>query len=511
MAFNITYVYQVITSQASRALKDIANKQKAVARTAATAAIKTRRFGDALDRLRRRAKSASEKLRNLGSAMTLRVTAPLGILVGLALRSSANLETLQVSFESMLGSADKARVVMKQLIDFTARTPFQLEGVGRSAKQLLAFGVTTEELMPTLRVLGDISAGANVPLNEMAAIFGKVKAKGKAYTEELLQLSDRGIPIISVLSDRFGVAKEAIFDMASDGKLSFEVIQEAMRSMTGKGGIFFKQMERQSKTLTGIFSTLKDNVNLALGELGNTLVKNLKLKETLKDVIAGIQAATKAFAEFSKNNPKLVKFGLIVAGLAFVLGPIIATLGFMLIGFSLLSGPVLAVVAAFGVLVLAGAGLAVVWDDFMRGLQRISDFANDVWSSFIKGLERIADFAVAITRPIIAAWDSVVGAIFGSQESIENAITAPQAITVPRTSIARAITAPQASIASGIEKIGGVLSGGGPEVRASGSQELTGRMAVDINLSGNTGAVKSVSARSIGNGNLGTNMRTITP
>lgn len=465
MAFNISYVYEIV-NKASGPLKKIAEQQKAVAKGAERAATKAKKFGAALERLRKRAGAASLKMRSLGSSLTLKVTAPLGILAGMALKSSASLETLQVSFESMLGSADKARETVKELVDFTARTPFQLEGVGKSAKQLLAFGVTSKDLLPTLSVLGDISAGANVPLTEMAAIFGKIKAKGKAYTEELLQMSDRGIPIIDILAKKFGVTKEAVFDAASKGKISFKIIQDAMGEMTSKGGIFFKQMDRQSRTMAGLFSTLKDNVVLALAELGDTLVETLDLKELLKDTIAGIQSATKAFTEFAKNNPKLVKFGLIIAGMAFVLGPLIAMIGFMAAGFALLSGPVLAVMAAVSLLSVGIAALLVFKDDVI---------------AFFTG---VSDAAIAAAAPVVAIWDDITSSISG------------------------AISA----VSSGIQTAKGFFGGGDDsEVKAPGAQELTGRLGIDINLAGNTNAVESASARPIGQGNLGMNMAVAGP
>ena len=464
MAFNISYVYEIV-NKASGPLKKIAAAQKAVARGATKATTVTRRFGDALERLRKKASAASSKMRSLGGALTLRVTAPLGLLAGMALKSSANLETLQTSFESMLGSADKARDTVKQLVDFTARTPFQLEGVGKSAKQLLAFGVTSKDLLPTLSILGDISAGANVPLTEMAAIFGKIKAKGKAYTEELLQMSDRGIPIIDILAKKFGVTKEAVFDAASKGKISFKIIEDAMKGMTSKGGIFTKQMERQSGTLAGLFSTLKDNITLALAEVGDVLVKNLDLKNLMKDVISNIQAATRAFAEFTKNNPRLTKFGLIIVGLVFILGPLIAFIGFMVAGFALLSGPVLIAVAAFSALAAGVAAVLVFKDDVI---------------AFFNG---VANAAIAAAAPVIEVWDNISGAV-------SNAIS---------------------TITSGIQTAKSFLGiGGDSEVRAPGAQEVTGQMGVNINLAGNTDAVESVSARQTG-GNLGMNMAVATP
>ena len=132
------------------------------------------------------ARNVGKRFQDFGAGALTKVTAPLALVGGFALNAYGKIEQLTTSFKSMLGGADAARAMVKKLTDFAASTPFQLEGIGQSAKQLLAFGVLQDNIVPVLRNLGDIAAGANIPLNEMAAIYGKVKAKGKAMTEELL-------------------------------------------------------------------------------------------------------------------------------------------------------------------------------------------------------------------------------------------------------------------------------------------------------------------------------------
>jgi len=60
------------------------------------------------------------------------------------------LEQTQVAFGTMLGSADKAKKLLTDLSDFAQKTPFELTGLRSTAKQLLAFGVSAEEMIPTL-------------------------------------------------------------------------------------------------------------------------------------------------------------------------------------------------------------------------------------------------------------------------------------------------------------------------------------------------------------------------
>ena len=99
----------------------------------------------------------------------------------------------------------------------------------------------------------------------MAQIYGKTMAKGKAQTEELNQMSERGVPIIRALVDlaaRYGntMSKADVYKAAERGQISYEVMDEALQLLTSDGEVFNNQMAKQSETLTGLASTVKDNL-----------------------------------------------------------------------------------------------------------------------------------------------------------------------------------------------------------------------------------------------------------
>lgn len=48
--------------------------------------------------------------------------------------------------------------MLQNLSDFAAKTPFELPEVRQNAKQLLAMGVSTENVIPTLKALGDVAS-----------------------------------------------------------------------------------------------------------------------------------------------------------------------------------------------------------------------------------------------------------------------------------------------------------------------------------------------------------------
>jgi hypothetical protein len=58
----------------------------------------------------------------------------------------------------MLGSATEAKQLLSDLSEFAKRTPFELVGIRENAKQLIAYGYEAKEIIPTLEILGNISA-----------------------------------------------------------------------------------------------------------------------------------------------------------------------------------------------------------------------------------------------------------------------------------------------------------------------------------------------------------------
>lgn len=198
--------------------------------------------------------------------------------IGTPLKLAAELEQTQVAFSTMLGSADKGAKLVADLQAMSAATPFETADLARASKSLLAFGVPLEKLLPTMQVLGDVSAGTGKDIGELSVIFGQIRGAGRLMGQDLLQLVNAGVPIIEELAKHFGKPASAIRDMVEKGKVSFNDVAQALTNLTGQGGRFEGMMDRQSQTVAGKWSTLKDNFNLALTEIGKVLIEAFDVK-----------------------------------------------------------------------------------------------------------------------------------------------------------------------------------------------------------------------------------------
>lgn len=336
-----------------------------------TIGAKTRKFDYALGQSMRKMQSFGKSTKQLGQSMTRSLTMPIAALGAAAIKSAADLETMETSFISLTGGAKQAADMMRNLNDFTAKTPFQIEAVAKSARQLIASGSGIDEVNTQLQFLGDIAATSGQPIDEIAAIFAKVNAKGKVELENLNQLAERGIPIFTALSEATGLPA----DKLGAGAVSVEQFNAVLKGFSAEGGFAAGAMERLSQTAAGKFSTALDNLKLA----GASLAKSLM--PVLKDMLDKFTGLMQTITQLS---PETKKYVLIAAGIGAALGPLLMILptlvqGFMLLG-KFVSGPLVkgfklmfsAMTSPIGLTVLAIAGLVAAffyfWDDIKKPL-----------------------------------------------------------------------------------------------------------------------------------------------
>lgn len=177
-------------------------------------------------------------------------------------------QQLEVAFNTMLGSSEKANVLMQQLVKTAATTPFDLQGVANGAKQLLAYGEDVEKVNDDLIRLGNIAAGLSQPLGDIVYLYGTTMTQGRLYTQDLNQFTGRGIPMIRELANQFGVAENEVKGLVEAGKVGFPEVQKVIMSLTDEGGMFFNLMQEQSKTITGQISNIEDAIATMFNEIG---------------------------------------------------------------------------------------------------------------------------------------------------------------------------------------------------------------------------------------------------
>lgn len=334
-----------------------------------------------------------------GVAGQMRTVGAAGLAVGGAtlllakgfVQQAGAMEQNQIAFETMLGSADKANTLLKEMTAFAAKTPFDLPGVIDAGKQLLAYGFEQKQVIDTTRMLGDVAAGLNIPLGDIIYLFGTLRAQGRAYTKDLNQFTARGIPILDALAKQYGITKAEVFDFAAAGKISFEDIEKAFQGMTNEGGLFFNLMDKQSKSTLGTWSNLKDSLIRVQITLGKALLP------AVNQIMDALMPVIDAFAKWAEKNPGLVK-GLVIAGLAILaIGGVLTTIGLLIppiVAAVQLLGVVLAVAFSPVTLIILAviAVIALLYLAWTKNFFGIRDIAQSVFSAIVTFIQNAIVF-----------------------------------------------------------------------------------------------------------------------
>jgi len=212
----------------------------------------------------------------LGPLVSAIGVAAVGAVAGVAalgvktLQLADNMDNAKIAFTQFLGSSEKADNFLSKLQDLAAHTPFEFAELQQASKMMLAFGFRAKDVVPLLTTLGDAAALTGSQVEDLANVFGQMRAKGKLGTEDITQLVEKGIPVWDLLSKATGKNVGQLQKMATDGKLLsskyLPMLQKEMDKTFGGG------MAKQAETLGGMISTLKDTFTALGVEIGNALL-----------------------------------------------------------------------------------------------------------------------------------------------------------------------------------------------------------------------------------------------
>lgn len=393
------------------------------------------RISAGLNAMERRMSSFGRNVGTLGAALT---AGSLGA-IGWPLKLAADIEQTGIAFEVMVGDATKAQKLLKDMQQFAASTPFGFTDISESGKLLLGYGVAADDVMGTIKLLGDASQGNAEKLQRLTLAYGQVQAKGRLMGQEVMQMTENGFNPLKVMSiemaKRFGGLADqyvpALTKKMEAGEISAGMLTQAFIAATSEGGRFHGMMEKQSTSALGLFSTMVDNANLALAEFGTVLLEAVKPG---LEVAIQLTGAMRRFVAANAGAMKVV--GVIAIGIG-AIGVALAALGGAALAASTLVGAIatalsglLAVIGAMfspvGLIVallVAGAVVAWQWRDAIYA----------AFTSFLEGMQPAINAIQAILGALVdgrwetaagLAWTAFVAYAWTAADAIGGAVTA---------------------------------------------------------------------------------------
>ena len=211
-------------------------------------------------------KTASGALKGI-TAISGALSAAWGIAGAATVKYNGTIEQLQTSFEVMTGSAEEAASIVERLKTMGAETPFETLDLAETTQLLMNYGLTADDAISKMSMLGDISQGSADKLQRIATAYGQMSSAGKVSLEDVKQMIEAGFNPLQEISESTGESMASLYNRISAGTLAIDEITASMERSTSAGGKYFQSMEKQSQTLNGRLSTLKDNAQSLLGNI----------------------------------------------------------------------------------------------------------------------------------------------------------------------------------------------------------------------------------------------------
>jgi hypothetical protein len=160
--------------------------------------------------------------------------------------AAASVEDLTIQLEVLTGSFETAKSLIKQFREEEKKSALNLEDYSKAAKTILAFGGSVKDIMPTLRMLGDVSMGNSDRFGSLALAFAQTTAAGRLMGQEVLQFVNAGFNPLEQISRDTGRSMKDLKKDMEDGAISVAMVKQAFVNATSEGGRFFRAIDKGS-------------------------------------------------------------------------------------------------------------------------------------------------------------------------------------------------------------------------------------------------------------------------
>lgn len=258
-----------------------------------------------------------QRLSQLGSDMTLAISAPLAAVGVSAIKAAGDLESLTLALKSQLGSAEAASRELELLNEAAKNPGLGLEQAVRGSVRLQGVGLAADEARETLIQMGNAIAatgGSAQELDNVTRQFAQMISKGRVLQEDVSILSENMPGLAQLMQKAFGTQSV-----------------EAIRAMGVGGKEFVKRITEAAKELPRVEGGIKNNIGNAIdslkisaGKLGLALNNAFDISGNLDRLASFVASAADAFSNLSSGTQDLI-IGL--AGIAVAAGPVLKVYG----------------------------------------------------------------------------------------------------------------------------------------------------------------------------------------
>lgn len=270
-----------------------------------------------LEQVERRMRASGRRLSDLGDSLTVAISLPMAAAGAAAVKSAADIESLQLALESQVGSAEAARKELELLRQEALKPGLGFEQAVRGSVTLQAVGFSADKARKIIAEFGNGLAIAGKGAQELDGVIlalSQIQSKGVVSAEEINQIAERLPQIRTLMQAAFGTASsEAIQKLGISSQQFIDGITNELQKLPrAAGGI--------RNSLDNFF----DGIKQGAAKFGFAISEALDVPGKLESLTAGLGAMADGFADL---NPEVQQF-IIYAGAAVVAaGPLAKVFG----------------------------------------------------------------------------------------------------------------------------------------------------------------------------------------
>lgn len=208
------------------------------------------------------------------------------------LSRAMNIENARFQIKGLQGDWDK----LYEDIDYGVKgTAYGFDSAAKVAAQLTASGIKAGDQMKTvLRGISGVAAMTNSTYDDIGSIFTTVAGNGKVMTEQLRQLSFRGMNAAAILGKQLGKSEAEIYEMVKKSEISFNDFAKAMDDAFGE------HAKEANDTFQGSMANIKSALSRIGADFFQPLIKQggplVQLFNIIRQRIDEIHKAVQPFA-----------------------------------------------------------------------------------------------------------------------------------------------------------------------------------------------------------------------
>lgn len=228
-----------------------------------------------------------------------------------ALKAASDMELLKKGLAFSLGDTG-AETLIQSMQAIGEASAYDTNQLLPMARAWVNIGENAESAAAKMQTIVDAGSAYGMTADKLDAVnvaLTQMQMKGKISAEEMMQLTEAGLPAWDLLSQKMGLPVAALQDMASKGELTREAMDTLFTAMQERTSGAAASM---ADTLAGRFSNIQESASNSMAAVGDILSMAFDVPGILTEV-GELAAGVKAHLTSIRDAARSIGVGSAVA------------------------------------------------------------------------------------------------------------------------------------------------------------------------------------------------------